>query len=140
MTGRGSPVALQFNFKLPPTHATTLAGGMIRKRGGETTTKKVSFQHVPTDLMPHSSRGQSHLYEHVVFVMHRCCTSLFPGVMDRMTFSIRLRVQDSQSRDRVGEYNFFLQWHNKVPYEGKLEGELEQIEYFDWFALFLLII
>ena len=60
--------------------------------------------------------------------------------MDRMTFSIRLRVQDSQSRDRVGEYNFFLQWHNKVPDEEKLEGELEQIEYFDWFALFLLII
>ena len=60
--------------------------------------------------------------------------------MDQMTFSIRLRVQDSQSRDRVGKHNFFLQWHNKVLDEGKLEGELEQIEYFDWFALFLLII
>ena len=49
-------------------------------------------------------------------------------------------MQDTQSRGRMGEYNYFLQWHNKVPVEGKLEGELEQIEYFDWSALVLLII
>ena len=45
-------------------------------------------------------------------------------------------MQDTQSRDRMGEYNYFLQWHNEVQDKGKLEGELEQIEYFDCFALF----
>ena len=45
-------------------------------------------------------------------------------------------MQDTQSRDRMGEYNYFLQWHNEVQDRGKLEGELEQIEYFDSFAMF----
>ena len=40
-TGRGSPVALQFKTNIPPTHATTLAGGLTANRGGETTTKRV---------------------------------------------------------------------------------------------------
>ena len=105
MTGRGSPVALQFNFKVPPTTATTLSGGLTVNRGGETTTKR----RVPTSLLPHESRSQSHLYEDEKFVMHCCCTSPFPGAIDRMTFSMRPQVRDTQSRDRMEEYNYFLQ-------------------------------
>ena len=52
---------------------------------------------------------------------------------------MRQLVQDTQSRDRMGEYNYFLQQHNEIPDKGKLEGELEQIEYFDKFALVLFI-
>ena len=109
MTGCGSPEALQFNFKLPPTHATTVAGGLTVNRGGETTTREFSFQRVPTGLMLNRHKSQNHLYEDEKFVMHCCCTSLFPGVIDRMTFSMRPRAQDTQSRDRMGEYNYFLQ-------------------------------
>ena len=76
--------------------------------------------------MPHSSRGQSQLYEHVVFVMHCCCTSPFLGVMDRMTFSMRPLVQDTQSRDRMEEYNYFLQKRDEVPDGGKHEAELQR--------------
>ena len=110
MTGWGSPEALQFNLKVPATYATSpLEGGLTVNRGGETTTKRVFFSTRPNRLDAHSSRGQSHLYEHVVFVMHCCCTSLFPGVMDQMSFSMRPQVQDTQSRDRMEEYNYSLQ-------------------------------
>ena len=71
-------------------------------------------------------RSQNHLYEDEEFVMHCCCTSLFPGVIDRMTFSIRPRAQDTQSRDRMEEYNYFLQYRDEVPDEGKHEGELQR--------------
>ena len=47
MTGRGSPVALHFNFKVPPTTARTLAGGLTVNRGGETTTKSMFFSTRP---------------------------------------------------------------------------------------------
>ena len=46
--------------------------------------------------------------------------------MDRMTFSMRQLVQDIQSRDRMGGYNYFLQEHDEVPDEGKHEGELQR--------------
>ena len=96
MTGCGPPVALQFKINIPPTHSTTLAGGLTVNRGGETTTKRVFFfQRVLTGLMLNRRRSQSHL------LMPCCCTSLFPGVMDRMTFSRRQLVQDTQSRDRI---------------------------------------
>ena len=50
--------------------------------------------------------------------------------MDRMTFSKWLRVQDTQSRDMKGEYNYFLPSRDEVQDEGRLEGKLQQIEFF----------
>ena len=35
-------------------------------------------------------------------------------------------MQDIQSRDRMGGYNYFLQEHDEVPDEGKHEGELQR--------------
>ena len=75
--------------------------------------------------MPHRSRGQSHFYEDEEFEMHCCCSSPFPGVIGRMTFSKWLRVQDTQSRDMMGEYNYFLQSRDEVQDEGRLEGKLQ---------------
>ena len=47
MTGCGSPVALQFNFKVATNRATTFAGGLTMNRGSETTTKSVFFSTLP---------------------------------------------------------------------------------------------
>ena len=49
--------------------------------------------------------------------------------MDQMSFSKWPRVQDTQSRYRMGKYSCFFQEGDEAPDEGKLEGKLQQ-EYF----------
>ena len=99
MTGFGSPEALQFILKVPLKNTTTFAGGLTIKRGSDAT-REFSFQRVLTGLMLNRSKRQSPLSEHVEFAMHCYCTSPFPGVIDRMTFSMRPLVLGTQSRDK----------------------------------------
>ena len=100
MTGFGSPETLQFILKVPLNNTITFAGGLTINEEATQQLREFSFQRVLTGLMVNRSKRQSHLYEHVEFAMHCYCTSSFPGVTDRMTFSMRPLVLGTQSRDK----------------------------------------
>ena len=50
MTGRGSPVALQFNLKVPPVKTESFSGGLTVNTGSETTTSRVFLSTFPKRL------------------------------------------------------------------------------------------